>query len=132
MKTPWENDMHRQASGINFTGSILHLFVLAVLAWQANLAYAADPTRPPNIVLIVADDLGYGDLGCYGCKDTSTPQVSEAALGALGPDLAALADPPPVFVAEPAVLRAVAGFDFHRGCVALGERRPDDDAGSLL
>jgi tRNA G18 (ribose-2'-O)-methylase SpoU len=58
--------------------------------------------------------------------------VSEAALGALGPDLAALADPPPVFVAEPAVLRAVAGFDFHRGCVALGVRRPDDDAGSLL
>jgi tRNA G18 (ribose-2'-O)-methylase SpoU len=58
--------------------------------------------------------------------------VSEAALGALGADLAALADPPPVFVAEPAVLRAVAGFDFHRGCVALGERRPDDDTDSLV
>jgi len=33
----------------------------------------------PNIVLIVADDLGYGDLGCYGCKDISTPHIDRLA-----------------------------------------------------
>ena len=34
---------------------------------------------PPNIVLIVADDLGYGDLGCYGSKTIATPQIDRLA-----------------------------------------------------
>ena len=33
----------------------------------------------PNIVLIVADDLGYGDLGCYGCPDIRTRAVDRLA-----------------------------------------------------
>lgn len=33
----------------------------------------------PNIVLIVADDLGYGDLGCYGQKKTATPNLDQLA-----------------------------------------------------
>ncbi len=33
----------------------------------------------PNVVLIYADDLGYGDLGCYGAKNVSTPNVNRLA-----------------------------------------------------
>jgi N-acetylgalactosamine-6-sulfatase len=33
----------------------------------------------PNIVLILADDLGYGDIGCYGCEDTRTPNIDRVA-----------------------------------------------------
>jgi arylsulfatase A len=33
----------------------------------------------PNIVLIVADDLGYGDLGCYGQQKISTPHIDQLA-----------------------------------------------------
>jgi arylsulfatase len=43
-------------------------------------AHAADKSpRLPNIVLIYADDLGYGDLGCYGAKDYRTPNLDRLA-----------------------------------------------------
>lgn len=35
--------------------------------------------RRPNIVLIVADDLGYGDLGCFGVTDIPTPHIDSIA-----------------------------------------------------
>lgn len=34
---------------------------------------------PPNIVIIMADDLGYGDLGCYGARKIATPAVDSIA-----------------------------------------------------
>jgi len=41
-------------------------------------AFASTP-RPPNIVWIMGDDLGYGDLGCYGQKIIRTPNVDRLA-----------------------------------------------------
>ncbi|MEQ8789360.1 MAG: sulfatase-like hydrolase/transferase [Pirellulaceae bacterium] len=35
--------------------------------------------RPPNFVLIVADDLGYGDLGCYGSETVKSPHLDRLA-----------------------------------------------------
>jgi len=37
----------------------------------------------PNIILIMADDLGYGDIGCYGNKKISTPNIDALARGGL-------------------------------------------------
>lgn len=36
-------------------------------------------TERPNIVFIMADDLGYGDLGSYGCEDLQTPHLDRLA-----------------------------------------------------
>jgi len=39
--------------------------------------------RPPNIILIMADDLGYGDLGCYGGVHSKTPHIDALADGGM-------------------------------------------------
>lgn len=39
----------------------------------------ADRRQNPNIILINCDDLGYGDLGCYGSKENQTPAVDRLA-----------------------------------------------------
>ena len=44
-----------------------------------QLLAAAEPVRPPNIVFILADDLGYGDLGCQGQKKFKTPNIDRIA-----------------------------------------------------
>jgi arylsulfatase A len=54
---------------------------LAPLAAVASMAVAglAAETRPPNFVILFADDLGYGDLACYGHPTIRTPHLDRMA-----------------------------------------------------
>lgn len=51
---------------------------IAVLLSATNIA-AADEVQRPNVVLIIADDLGWGDLGCYGQTKIKTPSIDRLA-----------------------------------------------------
>jgi arylsulfatase A-like enzyme len=58
--------------------SLLSFITLVILAgaFPVSLLPAAEK---PNVVLIYIDDLGYGELGCYGCKDIPTPNLDRLA-----------------------------------------------------
>jgi arylsulfatase A len=57
---------------------LLAMFAKALLVFTFGFcAHAA--SKPPNIVIILADDLGYGDLGCYGHPTIRTPNLDRMA-----------------------------------------------------
>jgi arylsulfatase A-like enzyme len=56
----------------------------ALLLAPPAVIHAAESTPPrPNIVFILADDLGYGDLGCYGQTKIRTPNIDRLTAGGL-------------------------------------------------
>lgn len=57
------------------------LFVIPACILCGNSGVFA--TQPPNIVLILADDLGYADLTCYGSKVNRTPSLDRLAAGGM-------------------------------------------------
>jgi len=57
---------------------MLRFLTLIALVIAASGIQAADPARP-NVVIIYADDLGYGDVGCYGATAVKTPNIDQLA-----------------------------------------------------
>lgn len=55
------------------------IIVVLYCIFLPALAAAEEKTNKPNIVLIMADDLGYGDLSCYGSTNCVTPQLDRLA-----------------------------------------------------
>ena len=59
---------------------LLRLLLLALLAWAPSIPAAG---RPPNLVFILADDLGYGDIGSFGQTRIRTPNLDRLAAGGM-------------------------------------------------
>src|SRR6266542_4232698 len=60
------------------TRIVAALLVAGLLASPATAAPGTKPKRP-NIIILLADDLGYADAGFQGCKDIPTPHIDSLA-----------------------------------------------------
>src|SRR5438132_1077166 len=58
---------------------MLTVLTAAALLFPTNIHAGEKKSRPPNIVFILADDLGYGELGCFGQKKIKTPSLDKLA-----------------------------------------------------
>jgi arylsulfatase A-like enzyme len=62
------------------TGSFKWLIVVWILFFEVTHTYCRQIKEDrPNIIFIMADDLGYGDIGCYGQKLIQTPHIDKLA-----------------------------------------------------
>ena len=55
------------------------ILLAAAVVSLFHCASASAAPRPPNVIFIIADDLGYGDLGCYGQRRIQTPHLDRMA-----------------------------------------------------
>ncbi|MEO2046521.1 MAG: arylsulfatase [Pirellulales bacterium] len=58
--------------------SLIPYHLLCIAMWMSALPAMANPYQP-NIIYIMADDLGYGDLSCFGQKKFKTPHLDRLA-----------------------------------------------------
>ncbi len=70
--------LHPRRARRSFFRILLALVALTSVA-VVNTAFAADDAKRPNIIVIVADDQGYHDLGVQGGKDIPTPHIDSLA-----------------------------------------------------
>src|SRR5262245_60137519 len=84
MRRRWKRCARDSSSrNVASTGEATMRMVLTALVMAAVLgqgaAVNAQSAERPNVVLIITDDVGYGDIGSYGAPDVKTPNIDSLA-----------------------------------------------------
>jgi arylsulfatase len=69
----------RFPKGLRRCRAVIWASVLAILGLTVSATSQAAEASPPNVIVIVADDLGYRELGCYGQRWIRTPHLDRMA-----------------------------------------------------
>jgi len=107
------------------------LLLVGLIASWLSLWAEAQTARQPNIVLILADDLGYNELGCYGQTKIRTPRIDQLARE--GMKFTQHYSGSPVCASSRCVLMTGlhTGHAFVRGNKEMGGWGPDEPEGQL-
>jgi arylsulfatase len=70
---------HNSIRATRFWESVMIRLTLCLVAFAASTPLSAVEQTKPNIIFILADDLGHGDLGCYGQTKIRTPHLDRIA-----------------------------------------------------
>ena len=60
-----------------------HILVITTLFLASLTALRAAAPAKPNIIFILADDLGVGNVSCYGADNYKTPNIDKLAAGGI-------------------------------------------------
>src|SRR3954469_6808152 len=71
--------MRKKLTRREFVGSAVAASALAASVSAKSAGASAPPAQRPNVLYIMADDLGWGDLSCYGRPDYRTPNLDRLA-----------------------------------------------------
>lgn len=72
--------MNKQTMRFKFYLSAIYLFAAILFGACEQQTAEEKPERKPNVIFIMADDLGYGDLGVYGQEVIPTPYIDQMAI----------------------------------------------------
>ena len=118
--------MHSRREFLKFTGAMSTVFgVAAATSCSIGAAVKKVPRSKPNVVILFIDDLGYGDVGAFGCKDIPTPNMDKLAAHGVKCTNSYITNPP-CSPSRCSLMMGMYGQRFGKYGMARGMAIPDD------